>query len=94
MTVSLVEPESRLRSHFKAQEESINAALAGRDYVYLIENWDVTPIVAGLGGVGCEFTTRNRGPDVQVAPLVLLDSGLWRGWDLEKNGCRMLRRKD
>ena len=91
MTVALVEPESRLRSHFKAQEELINTALADKEYVNLMENWDVTPIVAGLGGVGCEFTTRNRGPDVQVAPLVLLDSGLWawlgfrEEWDVERS---------
>jgi len=52
-------------------------------------DWNVIPLVAGLVGKGCEATSRNRGSDIQVAPMLLLDSGLWawigyhEEWDAE-----------
>ena len=91
MTGALVEPEGQLRSHFRVQEEIINLALSGRDRVNLIGNWDIAPLVVGLGGAGCELASRNRGPDVQVAPLILLADGLWawlgfrEEWDADRS---------
>jgi hypothetical protein len=60
-------------------------------------NWSVVPIVAGLVGEGCEITSRNRGSDVSVAPMLLLESGLWawlgyrEEWDSEPPAGRVRR---
>ena len=52
---------------------------------------------AGLAGQGCEMIPRKRGPDIWVAPLLLLDDGMWawigliQEWARERSAGRTAR---
>lgn len=77
MSAPLRVSETSLAAHFASVEAALDANVDPTARAKLDADWSVIPLVAGLVGVGCEITSRNRGPDVPVAPMLLLDSGLW-----------------
>jgi hypothetical protein len=89
--------ENSLVDHFAAVSATLGTNVDPTAHATLHADWSVIPIVAGLVGEGCEITPRNRGPDVQVAPLFLLESGLWawlgyrEEWDRAKPAGRVKR---
>lgn len=92
MSKPLTVSESKLKIHLQAQEETLCNKFPADTKAKLIPDWDVAPIIIGLVGEGCEFTSRNRGSDIQLAPLLPLQNGLlwaWLGfreeWEAEKS---------
>lgn len=69
--------QSQLEAHFVRVQEILSAAVDIDSKIQVQVDWDVSPAVAALAGDGCERILRNRGRRVQVAPLTLLDQGLW-----------------
>lgn len=93
----LIQIERQIREHFSSLGNIFKARVDSDGEVALNANWGIIPLVAGLVGQGCEVTSRNRGPDVRVAPIVRLDSGLWawagyrEEWDAEAPAGRVRR---
>ena len=77
MPAPLVVPEESLAKHFASIGATLDAHVVGSAGAKLFADWSVVPLVVGFVGEGCEVTSRNRGPDVPVAPLLLLENGLW-----------------
>ena len=69
--------ERSLATHFASIGDSLRGHVDPMARTELVADWGVVPLVAGLFGDGCELVARNRGKDVFVAPILLLDSGLW-----------------
>ena len=97
MPAPLILTESELVTHFRAIGEILSAAVDVTVKVQINVDWDLSPIVGGLLGEGCEYVTRNRGLRVPVAPLLHLQQGLWawlgyrEEWANERPGRRMRR---
>jgi hypothetical protein len=97
VSVSLRVTEALLDSHFRAISDTLSANIDPAAHVRLDADWSVTPLVAGLTGEGCEIILRNRGWEVRVAPMLLLQSGLWawlsyrEEWDSELPARRIKR---
>lgn len=70
-------PEGSLTTHFESMEATLDAYVDHSAGAKLFADWNAVPLVAGLVGPGCEYVARNRGPTVPVAPVLLLESGLW-----------------
>ena len=69
--------EDRLSQHFAAVEAIINGVVGTDVTARVVPDWGVTPLSVGLVGKGCEIVSRNRGPNVYVAPLLCYDEGIW-----------------
>ncbi len=74
---SLVVSEKKLHEHLTAIESIIRQAVGNDIEASISADWNDISLAAGLVGQGCEVIARNRGPDVYVAPLFLLDAGIW-----------------
>ena len=89
--------EASLAAHFGSIGAALGSKVDPAARVKLDADWSVVPLTAGLVGEGCEIISRNRGPDVPVAPMLLLESGLWawvgyrEEWDSEPPAGRVRR---
>ena len=89
MPESLVVPRNSLNKHFALIAATLDGQVDSSAQIEVIADWNVVPLVAGLVGDGCEIIARNRGPDVPVAPILLIKNGLWawvgyrEEWDSE-----------
>lgn len=89
MSAQLIAPKSLVESHFRSIGNILDEGVDTIARVQLNANWDIVPLVAGIVGEGCEMIERNRGPDVPVAPMMLLQNGIWawlgyrEEWDSE-----------
>ena len=70
-------PEASLVRHFTSIEEALDAHVDESAAPKLFADWKIVPLVAGLVGTGCEYSDRNRGSAVPVAPVLPLGDGLW-----------------
>ena len=77
MSDPLIVSEKWLRAHLGKLEAILTRDIDMSPRAKLAAAWSVVPLVVGFVGEGCEVTSRNRGPDVPVAPLLLLENGLW-----------------
>ena len=77
VTSPLVLSEQQLTQHFVAMEAIIGGVVSADVTARVVPDWGVMPLSAGLVGKGCEIVSRNRGPDVYVAPLLCYDEGIW-----------------
>ena len=90
MCAELIVREASLATHFGSMGSTLDTHIDRSAGVKLVADWDTVPLVAGLTGPGCEYVARNRGPNVPVAPVLLLESGLWvwvgyrEEWDSER----------
>ena len=86
----LIVQEKLLTAHLDRLGEILTSNLDASARAQLDANWSIVPLVVGLVGKGCEVTSRNRGSDAPVAPLLLLGSGLWAwlGYREEWEGVR------
>ena len=99
MSSPLIVSEKLLTAHFGDLEAILtsNIDVSRTHKVRLVADWNVVPLVVGLVGKGCEVTSRNRGSDVWVVPLLLLESGLWawlgyrEEWEGERPAGRVRR---
>lgn len=69
--------ETRLSAHFGVISETLASSTDATAKVKIHPEWSVDPLAAGLVGEGCETVSRNRGAQVQVAPMMMLGNGLW-----------------
>ena len=69
--------EASLTAHFASIGATLGTNVDPNAPTSIAADWSVDPLVAGLVGAGCEYIARNRGPKVPVAPVLLIDSGLW-----------------
>lgn len=89
MSKPLIIPQSSLVTHFGMIGESIDSHVDSSAHVKMFPEWDILPLIAGLVGDGCERVVRNRGANVQAAPMMNLGAGLWawisyrEEWDSE-----------
>ena len=74
MPAPLVVPKALLITHFESMEATLGTHVSS---ARIFADWNVVPLVVGLVDTECEYTARNRGPDVPVAPALLLGGGLW-----------------
>ena len=74
MPAPLVVPKASLITHFGSMEATLGTHVSS---ARIFADWNVVPLVVGLVDTECEYTARNRGPDVPVAPVLLLGGGLW-----------------
>ncbi len=97
MSDPLIVSERLLTAHLGRLEAILTSDIDTSPRATLAANWSLVPLVVGLVGEGCEVTSRNRGPDVRVAPLLLLENGLWawlgyrEEWEGEKPAGRVRR---
>ena len=77
MSEPLIVSEGKLKIHLQVQEKTLCNEFPADTRANLISDWEVVPMIAGLGGEGCEFTSRNRGSGVWLAPLLHIQNGLW-----------------
>ena len=66
-----------LTKHFASIKATLGTYIDQNAPTSIEADWSVDPLVAGLVGAGCEYIARNRGPKVPVAPVLLIESGLW-----------------
>lgn len=90
MTVPLLASRTQVEMHFVRVEEALEEVVDPGAKVRVSADWDMAPVVAGLGGLGSELISRNRGARSAVSPLLHLHRGLWawlgyrEEWDEEK----------
>jgi len=64
--------------HVRQLSETLATYVHPSARVQVEADWNLSPIIAGLVGQGCDFTERNRGRgQVAVAPFVELKDDLW-----------------
>ena len=77
MSGPLVVSEQDLHRHISALGEIICQCTNDDIYPQVVPTGNGASLWAGLVGEGCEIVPRNRGPDIHVAPLLLLNGGMW-----------------
>ena len=97
MPSPLVASEQKVLQHFSRVSDRLVSQVDTTAQPQVIADWDIVPLVGGLVGKGCERTSRNRGADVSVTPLVHINDGLWawigyvEEWDEEPSAGRTRR---
>lgn len=77
MSEPLILSEQRLNQHIAELEATIDETVDKDVHARVVADWNGDLVAIGLVGKGCEITVRRRGPDVYVAPVLLLDEGIW-----------------
>jgi len=77
VTEPLQASEAQLKAHFTEVANILTEMVDGSVDVQVLLDWNVSPVVATLGGEGSELIPRNRGGRVAVAPFLQISQGLW-----------------
>lgn len=97
MSKPFVVSEQELSRHISALGSIIGQSVSSGIFPQVVLTGDGARLWASLIGRGCEIIARNRGSDIYVAPLLLLDDGMWawiglfQEWASERSAGRTAR---